>query len=386
MSVWIEDSPRNLAPWIIESVGSGIASGAVITPWATPFNQEAGAGKKPSAANRIAELQAAGVDVMFDPMTHVLQMSGVGDLRFYDEYDLWAGPRGDLSDQALIEGHVDKVFAIQDSLNVSHCAPTVLLHSGLEMFSVVALNVAREAIRRDPHTVLTIAGTPPFWASGAALDAHIGALASLDPSAWVLTVVRTTETELPLTVQAEEVHGLCRTTRALSADAPVHISHGDLAGLPAVAAGASTLGSGWDQRQRFCGYGHYGPRGPGSDGGGGWFKRPTLRGLLGVIKSNEGIVLNSRDPGLVARLGGLPVDAPREAFDHHLATLTAVVDAIKAEQDWEAKYRLLAALYDAANADWPAVQREASTTTTARHWIAGPAGGLALYARTEGWP
>lgn len=143
MSIWIEDSPRNLAGWIIESVSSGSASGAVITPWATPFQQHAGAGRKPSAANRIAELQAGGVNVMFDPMTHVLQMSGVGDLRFYDEYDLWAGARGDLSDQALIEGHVDKVFGIQDSLNVSHCAPTVLLHSGLEMFSVVALDVAR---------------------------------------------------------------------------------------------------------------------------------------------------------------------------------------------------------------------------------------------------
>jgi len=107
--------------------------------------------------------------------------------------------------------------------------------------------------------------------------------------------------------------------------------------------------------------------------------------LLGVIKSNEGIVLNARDPDLVARLGGLPVDAPREAFDHHLATLTAVVDAIKSEQDWEAKYRLLAALYDAASADWPTVHREANTTTDARHWIDGVASGLARYARTEGW-
>jgi hypothetical protein len=107
--VWIEDSPRNLPRWIIESVSSGYASGAVITPWATPFRHRAGAGQKASAAACISELQAGGVEVMFDPMTHVLQMSGVGDLRYYQEYDLWTGPQEDLSDQGLIEGHVGYV-------------------------------------------------------------------------------------------------------------------------------------------------------------------------------------------------------------------------------------------------------------------------------------
>jgi hypothetical protein len=383
MSVLIEDSPRNLAGWITESVSNGYARGAVITPWATPYVQHSGAGKKPSATNRIAELQSNGVDVAFDPMTHVLQMSGVGDLRFYQEYDLWAGPQGDLTDQALIEGHVDKVFRLQDSLDVVHCAPTVLLHSGLEMASTIALDTAREAIRRDPNTVLTIAGTKPFWASGAALDAHIGAMASLSPSAWVLTVVRT-ETELPVTVDAEEVHGLCRTSRALSEDARVHISHGDLAGLPAVAAGASTVGTGWDQRQRVCAYGHYGPR-DADAGGGGWYQRPTLRGLLGSITSDEGIVLNARNPQLVTRLGGLPAPGPREAFDHHIATLGALVDAIAAESDWEDKYRLLAGMYNAARAEWQLVRQEINPSHGSRHWIDGLAAGLDLYARTEGF-
>jgi len=383
MSVLIEDSPRNLPGWITESVTNGFARGAVITPWATPFVQHGGAGRKPCAANRIAELQANGVDVVFDPMTHVLQMSGVGDLRYYQEYDLWAGPQGDLTDQALIEGHVDKVFRLQDSFDVVHCAPTVLLHSGLEMASTVALETAREAIRRDRKAVLTIAGTQPFWMSGLALDAHIGAMASLTPSAWILTVVRT-ETELPVTVDAEEVHGLCRTSRALSEDAPVYISHGDLAGLPAVAAGASMVGTGWDQRQRVCAYGHYGPRDP-DGGGGGWYQRPTLRGLLGLITRDEGIVLTTRNPQLVARLGGLPAPGPREAFDHHIETLSAVVGAIDAESNWEDKYRLLAGLYDAARAEWQLVRQEINPSHGSRHWIDGLAAGLSLYARTEGF-
>ena len=174
MSLLIEDSPRShMAGWISGAVANGHAAGAVITPWATPFQHRGGPGRKPSAVARISELQNNGVDVIFDPMTHVLQMSGIGDFRYYREYDLWAGPEGDLSNQALIEGHVDKVFSVQDALNVTHCAPTVLLHSGLEITSVVALEVAREAIRRDPNVILTIAGTPPFWSSGSALDATL---------------------------------------------------------------------------------------------------------------------------------------------------------------------------------------------------------------------
>ncbi len=383
MSLMIEDSPRShMTGWINGAVTSGHAVGAVISPWATPFQHHPGPGRKPSAIARTSNLQGSGVEVIFDPMTHVLQMSGIGDFRYYREYDLWAGPEGDLSNQALIEGHVDKVFALQDSLNVIHCAPTVLLHSGLETMSVVALNVAREAIRRDPAAILTVAGTAPFWASGAALDAHIGALAALDPSRWVLTVVRP-ETDLPVSA-VEEVHGLCRTTRALSESAPVHISHGDLAALPAVAAGAITVGTGWDQRQRVCAYGHYGARDPDA-GGGGWFQRPTLRGLLGLITPNEAIVLNARNPQLVAHLGGLPAPGAREAFDHHVATLSAVVDAIVAEPEWEDKYRVLAALYDAARAEWPRVRQEVTTSHGSQEWIDGLAAGLDLYARTEGW-
>ena len=384
MSILIEDSPRNLAGWITDSVSNGHARGAVITPWATPFLQHAGPGRKPSAATRIAELQARGVDVVFDPMTHVLQMSGVGDLRYYQEYDLWAGPQGDLTNQALIEGHVDKVFRLQDSFDVVHCAPTVLLHSGLEMASTIALETAREAIRRDARAVLTIAGTRPFWASGLALDAHIGAMASLAPSAWVLTVVRT-DTTLPVAVQDEEIHGLCRTSRALSEDAPVYISHGDLAALPAVAAGASMVGTGWDQRQRVCAYGHYGPRDADGGGGGGWYERPTLRGLLGSITPDNAIVLNSRNSQLVQQLGGIPAPGAREAFDHHVATLSGIVEAIAAEADWADRYRLLAGMYGSARNDWARVRQEVNVTHHAPHWIERQAAGLDLYARTEGF-
>lgn len=384
MSILIEDSPRaHLAAWIKDAVGRGVAQGAVITPWATPWLSHPGAGKKPSAQNRVQDLRANNVEVWFDPTTHALQMGGVGDFRYYGEYDLWGGPRGDLSDEAFREEHVGKVFEIQDALDVPHLGPTVLLHAGLDNTSALALDLAREAIRRDPRCRLSIAGTAPFWSSGSALDAHIGALATLQPNGWFLTVVRTA-TSLPVPAAAEEVHGLCRTTRALSDDAPVHISHGDIAALPAAAAGAATVGSGWDQRQRVCSYGDYDARDPNASGGG-WYARPTLQNLLGSVLPNEAIVLSARDAALVARLGGLPAPGPRETFDHHLTVLNAVIAGLQAIHDPEQRFRRLVELYDAARADWPAVQRHTGSTAAGKEWIDGVATGLALYGATEGW-
>jgi hypothetical protein len=307
-------------------------------------------------------------------MTHVLQMSGVGDFRFYHAYDLWAGGQGDLSSQGLIEEHVGKVFAVQDDLGLPHLAPTVLLHAAQTNESVVALELARDSVRRDPSCRLAIAGTAPFWAGGAHLDAHVGALDALAPGGWFLTVVRTS-TPQPAQAMEEEVHGLCRTVRALSESAPVHISHGDLAGLPAIAAGASTLGSGWDQRQRVCSYADYGPRDAGG-GGGSWFQRPLLQGLLGLLSTNEATTLQGRNPALITRLGGLPAPAARETFDHHIAALHAVIARLRSQPDLEQRYRELRQLYTVAEAAWPTVQRITNCAAGAAEWIAPLANGL----------
>ena len=384
MSVLIEDSPRSfLVEWIATAVRNGTARGTVITPWATPWLHHDGAGRKHRAEERAEEFRANNVEVWFDPMTHALQIGGVGDFRYYNEYDLWAGARGDLSAPELREGHVGKVFDVQDALGTSHLAPTVLLHAGLDSNSALAFDLAKEAIRRDPTCWLSIAGTVPFWESGAALDAHIGALASLQPAGWFLSVVRTSTTT-PVSVGPVEAHGLCRSARALSEDVPVHISHGDLAGLPAIAGGATTLGSGWDQRQRMCSYDDYDAREPAGSGGG-WFKRPTLQVLLGVVSANEATILETRDAALVTRLGGLPAPGVREVFDHHLAVLSSVIQDIESQPDFERRYRRLLTLYANARAEWPGVQRHTGSPIGAREWINGVAGGLELYGRTEGW-
>lgn len=383
MSIFVEDSPRaHQAGWIIDAYQDGICAGAVVTPFATPYARHAGPGKKPSVRDRAQALISEGVPVWFDPTTHALQMGGVGDFRFYDEYDLWGGARGDITTHANRRDHLDKVFDLQDALQVQHLAPTILLHTGLSGTSRQALELAQDAVTRDPSCWLSVAGTASFWASGGALDAHVGALAQLEPAGWFLTVVRPLNT-IPVEAEIEEVHGLCRTTRALSEDSSVHISHGDVAALPAVAAGATSVGSGWDKRQRVCSATDYAPRGA-SGGGGSWYERPTLRLLLGALTPNEAAVLGTRDASRAARLGGLPAPGPKEAFLHHLGALSRVIDDLQGQADPEQRYRDLVALYSDAMREWPAVEGITSCDAGS-NWIKNLQLGLSRYGATEGW-
>jgi hypothetical protein len=380
LTVLIEDSPRNLLAWIIQAGGRGLAAGAVISPFASP---RVAVQHRRSAEDMAAAIHDSGGEVWFDATTHALQMAGVGDFRYYDEYPLWGGTRGDLSSRASQHEHVRLVFAEQDRLGARHLVPTMLLHSGLSATSQITFDLAEFGMTLDDAGWITIAGTSPFWSSGNALDAHIGALAQLQPGGWFLVPVRTTS-ELPVDAQSEEVHGLCRTARALSEFAPVHVSHGDLAALPAVAAGASSVGTGWDQRQRACSYPGYAARVPGSTGGG-WYERPTLRGLVGNLKPNEASVLAANNAALLASLGTIPAPGPQEAFEHHAAELGALVDALLGAPSDEDRFRLLTGWYASATTHWPTVQMETGSAAGAPEWIQPHAEGLARYGAGEGW-
>lgn len=378
MSILIEDSPRNLAKWARSAAQDGLARGQVINPWATPWIKSPN--RKRSALDT-AEVVSKSGEVWFDPLTHALQMSGVGDFRYYDEFSLWSGSRGNLSTPADRAEHLRRVFGVQDELGAPHLAPTVLLHHGQSSTSQLALELSDEALQRDPDCWLSIAGTSSFWSSGQDLDAHIGALAQLQPRGWFLTVVRPLYS-LPTSVDASEVHGLCRTTRALSEYSQVHISHGDLAALPAIAAGAASLGSGWDQRQRVCAMASFAARDD-SDGGGGWFERPTLHGLAGLVKRAEAELLQQRNATLLARLGVVPPPGPEEAFRAHLSALGTLLSVVTG--DYSTRYAALDAIYASASVDWPVVQSITSCEQDASDWIEALAAGLKLYGIDEGW-
>ena len=378
MSVLIEDSPRNLLSWIEEAVGLDVARGAVINPFATPVT---GLNHRRSAQAMATRLSELGAEVWFDPLTHALQMPNVGDFRYYDQYDLWDGTVGDLESTHHRTEHIRRVFRWQDELGALHLAPTVLLHHGVTETSQLALELSQAATDEDPGTWLSIAGASPFWASGSALDAHIGAMAQLQPAGWFLTVVRPMAL-LPGDAGSEEIFGLCRTVRALSEHAPVFISHGDLAALPAVAAGAASVGSGWDQRQRICAHNCFTAR---EDGGqASWYERPTFRGLIGSLKANEAAVLDQVDHARATRLGPLPPPGPKEAFLHHLTTLDGLVTELKGLPVEGAYHRLMDAYTDAAS-EWPPVVAITNSAMGADSWISPFADGLRRFGADEGF-
>lgn len=382
MTVLIEDTPRNnLAAWTSEAVSDGLVGGAVLSPFSSPW---IGNTYKPSAQRIVDQLVDAGAEVWLDAATHALQMPGVGDFRYYDGWDLWGSDRGDLSTAASRRDHVLRVLQVQSQLRLSRLAPTVLLHSATGAAADTAFSLAEEATTADPTSWATIAGSPTFWAEGDALDALVGGIAQVGARGFFVVVVRPTA-DLPVAADADEVAGLCRTARSLAQFGPVHISHGDFAGLPAVAAGAHSIGTGWDSRQRVCNYSSYVARDP-STGGGGWFKRPTFAGLFGFLPRADAERLVAQDSTLSARLhpGGLHPDAPKEAFLHHARCLRDFTETLRT-LDFEPAFRLLDDAYAISTADWPVAAQVASVNRMDDAWIRPFWAGLSRYAEREGW-
>lgn len=384
MTTFIEDSPRpNLVAWMKGAIDRGQASAVVLDPWLSPLNHRTG-NVKPGLAVRTQDLSAQKIPFWLDPMTHVLDMPGARDLTYYSQYDLWAGTRGDLTAPALRQEHVRRVVKLQRSIGARALAPTTLLPTGLNNLSAIALDLARLTLEEDPNAFLSVAGVGTFWADGPDLDAHIGALAALAPQGWFLSFAQPTN-DPPVRLTPIQVFGICRTVRALSENAPVYVSHGDFAGLPAIAAGAFGVGTGWDKRQRVVSFPDYGPRDPASQGR--WNKRPAFAGLLGTLSEREGQTLGAQDPGLAARLGGLP-NPPQvpQIFEKHVEQLCLAVDQVLAAGlAYEPRFRALDAMYDVARANWAAVSAATGMTDLSRQWIDPFQEGLRMYARSEGW-
>jgi hypothetical protein len=189
---------------------------------------------------------------------------------------------------------------------------------------------------------------------------------------------------LAVPATGEEVHGVCRTARALSEESDVHISHGDLAALPAVAAGAVSVGTGWDPRQRVCSYASYEARGAVGDGGQ-WFQQSTLEGLLSLLTRGESELLFRRDQTLATRLlpGNVP-PGPKEAFLHHADVLSRITESLSALNPPDA-FAGLRDRYIAARNDWPTAAAAIGVASRADSWLSAPESGLELYAATEGF-
>jgi hypothetical protein len=382
MTILVEDSQRNtLVSWSKSAVTNGVATGTILSPFSS---RRVTSGYGGLALTNAGLLLKAGVDVWLDPETHALQMPGVGDYRFYDEWDLWSGTRGTLDTDAEMRDHVERVFREQDRFKSPHLAPTILLEAPSNSTSEQALRLAEIAVEIDPDCYLAIAGHQSFWASSRALDAHIGALAQLEPQGWWLSVARQT-TDLPTAAIENEVFGLCRTSRSLSEYATVHISHGDMAALPAVAAGARSVGTGWDPRQRVLAFSSYEERDDDSDGGQ-WFQKRTLEGLLSLLGRRDTQLLTQQHPQLAQALlpGSAPLDVER-SFLHHARILNRVVDDLSAAASPRDAYLDLVSRYEQAQKQWPKVVSAVGTASQAAGWITPMLRGLKRYGAEEGF-
>lgn len=383
MSILIQDSARNNVPtWVERAVKAGAARGAVLSPFASPVS---GNGYKIDASAVAKRVVDAGGELWFDATTHALQMPQVGDFRYYDQWDLWSGTRGALEHEADQRDHIKRVFDVQDNLSSPYIAPTVLLHSAQSQTSQRAIQlstVAMEEAEGKPVWI-SIVGDTHFWAAQGELDAHIGTLDQLEPAGWLITVVRP-QASVPVPAHADEVAGVMRTVYALSQDRPVAMGHGDLAGLPAIAAGASTLGTGWDIRQRVCAYSDYAARAVGSDGGQ-WYQRPTLEVLLGDMKPNEYQVFRSQNLMYAESLtpGSLST-GPENAFRHHAAVLSLIIDQL-ATLTGEERVRALRDRYTRAESEWPKAQKISGCAVGGEPWIRAQIQGIDQFIAGEGW-
>ncbi|MFP4512802.1 MAG: hypothetical protein ACLFRV_07640 [Acidimicrobiales bacterium] len=355
-------------------------AGAVLNPFCSP---PVSTSFKRNVAHQAATLNGMGADVWFDAMTHVLQMTGADDFATYDQWGLWDGTRGAVGSRSQRRFHLDRVFEIQDECGSPRLAPTVLLNSASGSEVVAALALTEEGLDIADGCWGTIAGTAGFWAGGADLDALVGTLAQLPVGGWFVSVVRPTDT-FPVRASAEEIAGICRAIRGLSEFAPVHVSHGDLAGLPAVAAGAASIGTGWDARQRVLAMSTFEYRPPA--GGGGWFARNTLERLFAFLARADVARLFAQDAVLASSVfvGALHPDGPKEAFLHHVASLRNLLDGI-GDGPYEDRFTQLLSMYQQAVASWPAVSSTAQLTEGAADWVEAYVAGLNVYGQDEGW-
>jgi len=383
MTLILHDSGRNWkVAWALEALQSHGATGVVLTPFETPLQTGPNTGTRASARTCVELITDAGGVVLLDPMTHGVLAPGANAFDIYDGWDLWGGARGDLSTKEFRQEHVERVVARQHELGLPGVAPTLILDSSSSQESERVLEMAEATVAADRDAFLALAGSPGFWSQGPALDEFVGELAGLRPGGCLLTLARGSLRLSPLVDAPDEVQGICRSVHSLSLRSLVHVQHADLCGLPAIAAGATSLGTGWDLRQRIWAAEAFRRQSTGGQAA----RRVTHRGLLAIYRRQEAELLRAADAALSSRLipGGLPATMKNE-WEHHLAVLGEVVERIQSAPNRRQKVARLMSEYDAATQNFD----QAATATPAFRggavaWIEARAEGLRRYAVDEG--
>lgn len=369
--------------WSREAIAAGVADGVILTPFSTP---RVSVPRHPSAVDLASDIQGVGGEVIFDAMTHAALMDQTDKFDFYDDWDLWGPPGKGLDNQARRLAHVERVFAHQDQIGTPHLAPTLNINSPLSRAATHALETARLARGLDKGTWQSIVGSRAFWASGSRLDAHVGILASLRAPVWVVTVTNEAVADnLPDLADTAAFEGLCRSIHSLSLRSRVVVAHADFGGLPGVAAGADSLGTGWDRGQRTFDplsfrQGDGSPRRTAS--------YVTQGGLLSVLRRDAGDVIEQWNPSRAQIMRGGPMPASDQVErTHHFRQLRDLVAAIDSAPTRSQRVETLRQRYGQAVQDYDTLISHLSPTVTAQQkamWIENPSRVLEAYALAEG--
>lgn len=371
--------------WCVEAISSGSADGVVLNPFATPRVAEP---RHPSASDMAHAVRGARGEVVFDAMTHALFLPATNKRDFYDAWELWgqSGPSLDGRGQQL--AHVERVFDRQGQIGAPNLAPTLQLHSPQSPDAYLVRDMARVARGLDADCWQSLVGTRAFWAAGAQLDAYVGSLAALRAPVWMITVANELVADhVPDLTAIEAFAGLCRTVHSLSLRSRVVVAYGDFAALPAVAAGADTVGSGWDRGQRtfdplaFRVDSDPGIRIPAS--------YVTQGGLNSVLRRDTAEAIERWDPARARGIrGGQMPPSDQAQRMHHLFQLRSAVGQIDGAgsvrgarvDELRSRYRSASTDFDDLIADLPRIVREADKAA----WVSNPAAVLEMYAASEG--
>lgn len=339
--------------WCREAVEAAYASGVIVNPFTTPrISQD----RHPSASTLASDMNDLdGAEFIFDPMTHARMLAPTNKLDFYGQWELWPNQLPALATAAQQLDHIERVFQRQSMLSAQFLAPTVQLSSPMAADVATALKLARIARGLADTTWQSLVGTRSFWAAGPDLDAYVGALVALRAPVWVITVanevVLDSQPDLRDTAAFE---GLCRTVQSLSLRSRVIVCYADYAGLPAVAAGADTVGTGWHRAQRtfdptaFRLDSNPGPRRPAA--------YVTQGALHAVLRRDTADQIVRWDSGRAARIRGGPM--PRtdgEERMHHLQQLSSVVALLNGAASSQQRYQRLRDRYATAAAEFDAL-------------------------------
>lgn len=371
--------------WASAAIADGSVAGLFISAFHTP---RVSIPRHKAAKDVVQTVHAAGKTVYFDPDTHAHLAAGTSDTPHYDTWQLW-GPSGvGLDTPSRRLEHLERVFAHQTALGVTPLAATVSLDSPNSADANHALETAQLASRLDSDSCQRLVGTRTFWRSGTALDSYVGSLAALRSPRWVLTVNNlTVEDSIPDLADSSAFAGLCRTVDSLSRRSEVVVTHADYSALPAIAAGASVVGTGWTRAMRFYDPESYKVTPP-------VIRRSAsyvTQGGLGAVLRRDAADTITRTIGTSEaqriRGGQTPSDDAAERL-HHFRQINGIVSRIVSHgTNRRDRVQELREFYEQASLDFNNINRLISGTVTADsrlRWVSQPLQALKAYAEPEG--